>query len=144
MNAMQHLPVETIKALIDEALHMLRFSYAPYSHFKVGAALLSEDGRIFGGCNIENAAFTPGNCAERTAFFRALSEGVSSFSAIAIVGGHEGRISALTWPCGVCRQVMREFCDPDRFIVISATDRDRFEAHTLGELLPFGFGPKNL
>lgn len=133
-----------IRNLIDKAFEMLKFSYTPYSEFKVGAALLSTDGNIYGGCNIENAAYTPTNCAERTAFFNAIIDGKRSFEAICIVGGKEGKVTELTPPCGVCRQVMMEFCNPDKFKIILATDRDNYEIHTLKEFLPLGFGPANL
>ena len=98
-----------IQKLIKTAAEQLRFSYTPYSHFKVGAALLAADGTIYTGCNIENAAYTPTNCAERTAFFKAVSEGVRDFRVICIVGGMNGVLSGYTAPCGVCRQVMMEF-----------------------------------
>ncbi len=106
---------EQIGQLIRSAIEQLQFSYTPYSGFKVGAALLSEDGKIYTGCNIENAAYTPTNCAERTAFFKAVSEGVRKFKAICVVGGKDGRLTEYAAPCGVCRQVMMEFCDPDTF-----------------------------
>lgn len=94
-------------------------AYAPYSHFKVGAALLTERGKIYTGCNIENAAYTPSNCAERTAFFKAVSDGERNFRAIAIVGGKEGEKDYdFCSPCGVCRQVMMEFCDPEEFEIV--------------------------
>ena len=135
---------ETRTQLIDKALDMLRYSYTPYSRFKVGAALLAKNGAVYGGCNIENAAFTPCNCAERTAFFKAVSEGVKEFDAIAVVGGHDGNVTDYTAPCGVCRQVMMEFCDPETFQIIVAIDRDRYRTYTLKEILPDGFGPENL
>ena len=120
-------------------------AYAPYSHFKVGAALLTERGKIYTGCNIENAAYTPSNCAERTAFFKAVSDGERNFRAIAIVGGKEGEKDYdFCSPCGVCRQVMMEFCDPETFQIILAVSRDKYDIFTLKELLPFGFGPDNL
>ena len=135
---------EQIQALIDAAVAMLDFAYAPYSHFKVGAALLAEDGRVYTGCNIENAAYGPSNCAERTAFFKAVSEGARQFRAICIVGGPEGALTDLTPPCGVCRQVMMEFCSPEAFEIILAVSRDVYQVYTLRELLPMGFGPGNL
>ena len=135
---------ETRGALIDKALAMLDYSYAPYSGFKVGAALLAKNGTFYGGCNIENAAFSPTNCAERTAFFKAVSEGVTEFDAIAITGGRDGKVTDFATPCGVCRQVMMEFCDPETFRVIVAIDKDRYREYTLAELLPAGFGPANL
>jgi cytidine deaminase len=110
----------------------------------VGAALLGKSGRVYSGCNIENAAYTPTNCAERTAFFKAVSEGEREFSAIAVVGGHKDGAPGYAYPCGVCRQVMMEFCDPDSFRVIVGADEGDFSSHTLAELLPRGFGPRDL
>lgn len=130
--------------LIEQAIRQLQFSYAPYSGFKVGAALLAKDGIVYGGCNIENASYTPTNCAERTAFFKAISEGKKEFEAICIVGGKDGILTKYASPCGVCRQVMVEFCDPDTFQIILATSKEQYEIFTLKELLPLGFGPKNL
>ena len=141
---MKSISEETRSALIEKALVMLRYSYTPYSHFKVGAALLAKNGTVYGGCNIENVAYTPTNCAERTAFFKAVSEGVKDFDAIAVVGGHEGHVTDYTTPCGVCRQVMMEFCDPEAFTVYVAIDRDRYREYRLKDLLPGGFGPSNL
>ena len=133
-----------IRELIETALSMRKMSYTPYSHWNVGAALLAADGRIFTGCNIENAAFTPTNCAERTAFFKAVSEGVKEFKAIAIVGGMEDA-TELEYcpPCGVCRQVMSEFCEDD-FKIILAKSETEYREFTLAELLPERFGPSNL
>ena len=133
-----------VEKLIDTAIEQLKFSYTPYSNFKVGAALLAKNGEIFTGCNIENASYTPTNCAERTAFFKAVSEGVREFRAICIVGGKDGKLTEYTAPCGVCRQVMMEFCDPKTFQIILAVDKERYEIYTLEELLPLGFGPLNL
>lgn len=133
-----------IGKLIDTAIEQLKFSYTPYSNFKVGAALLAKNGEIFTGCNIENASYTPTNCAERTAFFKAVSEGVRDFQAICIVGGKDGKLTEYTAPCGVCRQVMMEFCDPKTFQIILAVDKERYEIYTLEELMPLGFGPLNL
>ena len=138
------LTKEQTLELIDKAFDMLAYSYTPYSHFKVGAALLAKDGTVYGGCNIENAAYTPCNCAERTAFFKAVSEGVKDFDAIAVVGGMEGEITSICAPCGVCRQVMMEFCDPEQFQVISAKSKEEYRVQTLKELLPDGFGPADL
>ena len=131
-------------ALCRKALEMRAYSYLPYSHFHVGAALLCEDGTVYGGCNIENAAYTPTNCAERTAFFKAVSEGKRSFLAIAIAGGPEGA-EKLDYcpPCGVCRQVMREFCGAD-FEILLAISPTEWRTYTLQELLPESFGPDNL
>ena len=133
-----------VEKLIDTAIEQLKFSYTPYSNFKVGAALLTKSGKIYTGCNIENAAYTPTNCAERTAFFKAVSEGVRDFQAICIVGGKNGKLTEYTAPCGVCRQVMMEFCNPKTFQIILAVDKERYEIYTLEELMPFGFGPLNL
>lgn len=133
-----------IGKLIDTAIEQLKFSYTPYSNFKVGAALLTKSGKIYTGCNIENASYTPTNCAERTAFFKAVSEGVRDFQAICIVGGKDGNLTEYTAPCGVCRQVMMEFCDPKTFQIILAVDKERYEIYTLEELMPLGFGPLNL
>ena len=130
--------------LIEKAMEQLQFSYTPYSNFKVGAALLAKNGTIYGGCNIENASYTPTNCAERTAFFKAVSEGVREFDAICIVGGKDGVLAEYAAPCGVCRQVMMEFCNPDTFQIILATSKEQYEIFTLKELLPLGFGPNNL
>ena len=132
------------KALIAAAVEAMGHAYAPYSGYKVGAALLCADGTVYGGCNIENAGYTPSNCAERTAFFKAVSEGVRDFQAICIVGGKDGKLTEYTAPCGVCRQVMMEFCNPKTFQIILAVDKERYEIYTLEELMPFGFGPLNL
>lgn len=133
-----------VEKLIETAIAQLKYSYAPYSHFKVGAALLTAEGKIYTGCNIENAAYTPTNCAERTAFFKAVSEGERSFRAICIVGGKDGVLTGYAAPCGVCRQVMMEFCDPDSFQIILAVSREQYDIFTLRQLLPQGFGPDNL
>ena len=133
-----------IEKLIDTAIEQLKFSYTPYSNFKVGAALLTKSGKIYTGCNIENASYTPTNCAERTAFFKAVSEGVRDFQAICIVGGKDGKLTEYTAPCGVCRQVMMEFCNPKTFQIILAVDKERYEIYTLEELMPLGFGRLNL
>jgi cytidine deaminase len=132
--------------LIENAIEARKMAYTPYSKYKVGAALLSSDNKIIKGCNIENAAYGPTNCAERTAFFKAVSEGVKEFSAIAIVGGLENEtdlFSGYAFPCGVCRQVMREFCDSE-FEIVVARSIDDYKVYTLGELLPESFGPDNL
>ena len=130
--------------LIREAIAARKRSYSPYSHFQVGAALLGRSGKVYTGCNIENAAYTPTNCAERTAFFKAVSEGVRDFRAICIVGGMNGVLSGYTAPCGVCRQVMMEFCDPETFEIILAAADGKYKIYRLKELLPEGFGPDNL
>lgn len=129
-----------ISKLIEEAYEAKKYSYAPYSHFHVGAALLTEDGRIYKGCNIENAAYSPTNCAERTAFFKAVSEGVKAFSAIAIAGDREEYLA----PCGVCRQVMAEFCNAEKFQIILAKSKEDYKIYSLEELLPEGFGADSL
>ncbi len=124
--------------LIRQATEARKNAYAPYSGFTVGAALECEDGTVYLGCNIENAAYTPTNCAERTAFFKAVSEGKRNFRRIAIVGGREGEMAAPS-PCGVCLQVMAEFCQPDKFEIIMAANEEKYTIKKLGELLPFGF-----
>lgn len=134
-----------MEELVKEALRMRTYSYVPYSHFRVGAALRTKDGKIYTGCNIENAAYTPTNCAERTAFFKAVSEGEREFSAIAIAGGHEdAKELGYCAPCGVCRQVMMEFCNPETFQVILVKSETEYKVFSLSEILPLGFGPKNL
>lgn len=132
-----------VEQLVKKALAAREQAYAPYSGFRVGAALLGKSGKIYGGCNVENAAYTPTNCAERTAFFKAVSEGEREFEAICIAGGIGDEIG-FTAPCGVCRQVMMEFCSLEDFQVILAKDEAHFEVYTLGQMLPMGFGPKNL
>jgi cytidine deaminase, homotetrameric len=138
---------EEIQQLIGEAFEAQKMSYAPYSNFHVGAALLTKSGKVYRGCNIENAAYSPGNCAERTAIFKAVSEGETNFSAIVIVGnkaGVEKGAGELCAPCGVCRQVLAEFCDPVEFRIILAWGEDTYKECTLGELLPYGFIKENL
>lgn len=130
--------------LIKKAIEAREKSYAPYSDYLVGAALLTKGDRVYQGCNIENAAYTPTNCAERTAFFKAVSEGEREFVAIAIAGSKAGELADYAFPCGVCRQVMMEFCDPASFRVIVAISEANYEEHMLAELLPNGFGPENL
>ena len=139
------LSKEKITELIEMAISAKNRSYSPYSNFQVGAALLCKDGTVYTGCNIENAAFSPTNCAERTAFFKAVSEGQYEFEGIAIVGGKRDLpILDYTYPCGVCRQVMMEFCDPGKFQIIVAKSTKEYEVRTLLELLPEGFGAANL
>lgn len=128
-----------MKTLIKLAMEAREKSHCPYSGFAVGAALQTKEGKIYLGCNIENAAFTPTNCAERTAFFKAVSEGEKEFCRIAIVGGKKDGVLELTSPCGVCLQVMQEFCDPDAFEVILATAEEKYEILKLRQLLPYGF-----
>ncbi len=133
-----------IKEMIHVAIEQLANAYVPYSGFRVGAALLAKNGTIYTGCNIENAAYTPTNCAERTAFFKAVSEGVRQFDAICVVGGKDGVLTEYAAPCGVCRQVMMEFCNPDTFQIILAVSEENYDVFTLRQLLPQGFGPNNL
>ena len=131
--------------LIEAALAQLSYAYAPYSDFKVGAALLAKNGTVYTGCNIENAAYAPTNCAERTAFFKAVYDGEREFERIAIVGGPEGSpADALCAPCGICRQVMMEFCNPETFQIILADGKNKCIQLSLKEMLPYGFGPDNL
>lgn len=133
------------RELYERAVEARAFSYSPYSRYRVGAALLAKDGRVFTGCNIENAAYGPSNCAERTAFFKAVSEGVTEFDAIAVAGGREdAEILDFCPPCGVCRQVMEEFCRPDTFRIIMGNSAGALRAVTLAELLPYGFGAGNI
>lgn len=127
------------KMLCEIAIRAMDNSYSPYSGYRVGAALLCKDGKIFTGCNIENSAFSPTVCAERTAIFKAVSEGEKDFEAIAVAGGKDGIIKGAFPPCGVCRQVMAEFCKPD-FKIIFVTGKNEYEKHTLSEILPFSFG----
>jgi cytidine deaminase len=133
-----------VKNLIRAAILAMEKAYTPYSHFQVGAALLTKNQKIYTGCNIENASFTPTNCAERTAFFKAVSEGERNFAAIAIVGGKEGILTDYTPPCGVCRQVIREFVDPNSFLIILAKSENDYMLYFLEELLPMGFGLENM
>lgn len=130
------------KLLMQKAQEARSFSYSPYSHFRVGAALLTESGKIYTGCNVENAGYSATNCAERTAIFKAVSEGERDFVAIAIVGGREGETSEFCSPCGVCRQVIAEFCDGNFIIILG--NEDSFKQYTLNELLPFAFTDKDL
>ncbi|MGN0626606.1 MAG: cytidine deaminase [Oscillospiraceae bacterium] len=132
------------KQLVSEALAAREFAYTPYSGFAVGAALLTKDGKIYRGCNIESATYTPTNCAERTAFFKAVSEGERSFEAIAIVGGPAGKPPVdFCFPCGVCRQVMAEFCEEDFKIIIGKSEEE-YEEYTLNDILPHMFSEKDL
>ena len=133
---MKELEKKQIEEMIDKAINMMDYSYVPYSHFHVGAALLAKNGTVYGGCNIENAGYTPSNCAERTAFFKAVSEGAREFTAIAIASR-----DAAPWPCGACRQVLNEFAPNIRVLV---TWQGGTESATLPELLPHGFGPQQL
>ena len=133
-----------IEEMIDLAVRQMDYSYVPYSKFHVGAVLLAKNGTYYTGCNIENAGYTATNCAERTAFFKAVSEGAKDFKAICIVGGKEGVLTEYAAPCGVCRQVMMEFCDPETFQIILAVSKEKYDIFTLKELFPLGFGPANL
>ena len=133
----------TDKELVLKAIDAMKNSYSPYSDFKVGAALLTENGKIFNGCNIENVAFGPSICAERVAFFKAISEGEKNFSKIAVVGGKSGVISSPTPPCGVCRQVMREFCSDD-FEILIVRENENYDKVLLKDLLPQSFKPEIL
>ena len=136
-----------IKLLIEKAQEAQKMAYTPYSNFKVGAALLTKSGKIIKGCNIESASYSPTNCAERTAFFTAVASGETEFEAIAIVGGYLDKPdykADFCYPCGVCRQVMMEFCSPPQFQVIMAKSKDEYTIRTLEEILPFGFGPQSL
>lgn len=128
-----------LEELIRAAIRARAGSYCPYSGFAVGAALQAKDGSIFTGCNVENAAFSPSCCAERVAFFKAVSGGVTEFERIVIVGGRKDGDREKTTPCGVCLQVMLEFCDPETFEVISARTDEEYEVRRLTELLPYGF-----
>ena len=131
------------KELIKLAKEAMQSAYVPYSHFKVGAALLTKSGNVFQGCNIENAAYSPTNCAERTAFFKAVSEGERDFTAIAVVGGPDGNIRDFCPPCGVCRQVMAEFCG-DNFKIYLGRDDEEYLTYTMSEILPFRFTGKDI
>lgn len=140
------LPKAEAVALIRAAFAAREYAYVPYSRFAVGAALREKggQGRVFTGCNIENASYTPTNCAERTALFKAVSEGARHFDAIAIVGSKLGeRNTLVTGPCGVCRQALYEFGGPSLIVLMAKSEDDYIET-TLGELLPYGFGPQNL
>ena len=131
----------TDKELMLAADGARKFAYVPYSGFRVGAALLTADGKLYTGCNIENASYTPTVCAERTAFFKAVSEGERGFAKIAIIGGKNEPLP-LCAPCGVCRQVMAEFCDED-FILVLGNEKE-YKEYRLNEVLPLSFGKKNL
>lgn len=135
---------ENIQELICSAKAMVKNAYAPYSHFYVGAALLTDNGKIYTGANIENASYPAGCCAERTAIYYAAAHGMRRMRAIAICGGVNGVITDYCAPCGVCRQVMREFCDSDELLVILAKSEDDYKIFTLAELLPESFGPSSL
>ena len=136
---------EVIKKLSEAALDVRKKAYCPYSGFAVGAALLAKSGEVYTGVNIENAAFTPTNCAERTAFFTAIAKGERDFVAVAIAGGKAGEEpEGFCAPCGVCRQVMREFCNPSTFRILVAKSAEDYREYTLEQLLPDSFGPDDL
>lgn len=136
---MGELSADIIEELISRAESRMECAYAPYSHFYVGAALLTKSGTVYDGCNIENAAYTPTNCAERTAFFHAVSQGEREFRAIAVIGGQNGAVTDYCAPCGVCRQVMTEFCDPKEFCIILAKSRTEYKVYRLEEIMPLAF-----
>lgn len=133
-----------IRNLIREAVEGMKMAYAPYSHFHVGAALLTVDEHIYRGCNIENASYGLTNCAERTAVYKAISEGEREFAAIAIVGGINGVITDYCTPCGICRQALREFVNPKSFIMILARSENDYLLYSLDALLPLSFGPESM
>lgn len=133
------------KELIKKAFQAQKRAYAPYSCFEVGAALLAGDGSVYGGCNIENASYGACNCAERTAFFRAVYEGKKDFNAIVIVGKQKNAdVYDYCPPCGICRQVMAEFCDPEKFEIILAKSEEEYRLYKLKELLPLSFTEKDM
>ena len=131
----------TPEKLIEMAIEARKSAYAPYSGYRVGAALLGKSGKVYLGCNIENASYTPTVCGERVAVFKAVSEGEREFEAIAVCGGNKEEIEGSFPPCGVCRQVLREFCNPDAFKVYLIEQGGAYKTVTLAELLPYGFGP---
>ena len=130
------------QSLMEAAAAAREFSYSPYSGYRVGAALLGKSGKVYGGCNVENAGYTPTNCAERTAIFKAVSEGEREFAAIAVIGGSGETVDPACAPCGVCRQVLAEFCSPDLPVILGSPAHWRVV--TLGELLPLAFTKDNL
>ena len=134
-----------MEELIAKAIDAREKAYTPYSHFKVGVCLKAKNGETFQGCNIENSSYPATNCAERTAFFKAVSEGVQEFDSITIIGGSEKKgIQDFCPPCGVCLQVMMEFCDPEKFQIILAKSNEEYQIYTLKDLLPHGFGRGNI
>ena len=143
------LTKEVEQQLISKAFEMKLQAYCPYSKYQVGAAILAESGKIYGGFNIENASYPAGNCAERTAIFKAVSEGDKKFVAIAVCGGKmgvdpKGADTDSAFPCGICRQVMREFVNPKEFKIYICATKDKYSVHTLDEILPHSFGPEYL
>lgn len=141
---MTQLTLEEKQELIRQAFAAREKAYAPYSGFLVGAALRAADGRVFTGCNVENAAFTPTSCAERTALFKAVSEGVTAFTDIAVVGARRGEVNQqITSPCGGCRQALYEFGGPELNVIMARSEEDFIE-RSMDELLPMGFGASNV
>ena len=134
--------MKDMKFLVEAAEDARMGAYAPYSRFLVGAALLTKSGKIYTGCNIENASYPAGICAERTAIFKAVSEGEREFEALALVGGRAGEVAPFCAPCGICRQVIAEFCPPEFPVILG--NKEHFEAYTLGMLLPFSFTKQDL
>ena len=142
---MYNLSTDEIEKLIDEAFLARENAYTPYSNFKVGASVLTANKKIYRGCNIENSSFSPTICAERTAIFTAVSQGIKDFLAICVVGGKQDCINLdFSPPCGVCRQVMVEFCDKDNFLIILAKNKKDYKIYTLSEMLPHSFSKKEL
>lgn len=142
----ENMETSVYRPLIEQAIQALQYSYAPYSHFTVGAALEDSNGRVWRGCNIESVSYTPTCCAERTALFKAVSEGVRDFRAIAIVGKNTDSSAlslSFTSPCGVCRQALAEFCDDD-FSIVLANESGKVQIWTLEEILPLRFSQKNI
>ena len=135
---------EMFKRLVARALEMVPRAYAPYSRFQVGAAVLAVSGKVYGGANVENASYPAGICAERNAIAQAVAAGERRLTAIAICGGRDGKVSGYCPPCGICRQTMREFCDPETFRVVLAQAPTDFKVYTLAQLLPESFGPASL
>lgn len=131
---------EELKKDINRAIENLRFSIAPISKFNVSAILTSKDGEKITGVNIESSSLMPGCCAERTAFFKAISEGILDFESIIVIGGKDGKITDYVTPCGVCRQLMRDYCNPDTFLITVAIDENNYKSYKLKDLLPYGFG----
>ena len=131
------------KELAQAAINAKAMSYSPYSRFRVGAALLGKSGKVYTGCNIESAAYSPTNCAERTALFKAVSEGEREFLSIAVAGSPEGAEPDYCYPCGVCRQMLKEFVRDDFVVVIAKTPED-YRVHSFGEILPYSFGAEDL
>ena len=135
---------ETIGRLVALALEMVPRAYAPYSRFQVGAAVLAESGKMYGGTNVENASYPAGICAERNAISHAVASGERRLAAIAICGGKDGAVDGYCAPCGICRQTMREFCDPEEFRVVVARSTGDYKVYSLDQLLPESFGPEAL